>query len=460
MKFSSSWLSPARKEEAVSGGLEAVEFGPLLVLLAVAVAVRLLWLDQVPANVMPDEADNMADVYHILAGTGPGLIGFDWTQLPALNVYLMAGFVKLFGLSVVGMRMSVVVTSSLAVVPFYLLARRLVSPVPALFSTLLFSTGLWYLNFSRTAWSNVHVVLFGLITVWLLLEALDRQDILLYGLAGAGLALTLYGYYAGRGTAVAILLLLPVGIVLHKAEWRKVVTGYSLMLIVAILLFLPQGLLILHDWGYSNTRISSVSIFQQSPPYLGQTDPIKLLLLQSERIGRAFLLLNGSLFDTPRYTPAGSPPVDYATGALYLAGMVLGLAFLRESLVWYLLLLVPLFITQVLSILTPDTGRAIVVVPVIYLFAALSLQILWQMGLQRGFAPAVVLVVVAIAAFNLWWYFDWSRSPYTAYVRQPAVEYSEFAQWQRLQMERASRGERGFTVTEWHEMRKATATTP
>src|SRR5450759_541823 len=132
--------------------------------------------------------------------------------------------------------------------------------------------------------------------------------------------------------------------------------------------------------------------------------------------------------------------------------MVLGLAFLRESLVWYLLLLVPLFITQVLSILTPDTGRAIVVVPVIYLFAALSLQILWQVGLQRGFAPAVVLVVVAIAAFNLWWYFDWSRSPYTAYVRQPAVEYSEFAQWQRLQMERASRGERGFTVTEWHEM--------
>jgi hypothetical protein len=453
VKVSSSWLSPSQEREASSGGVEAVELAPLLLVVALAVAVRLLWLDRVPTNVMPDEADNMADVYHILAGTGPGIIGFDWTQLPSLSVYLMAGLVKLFGLSVLGMRMAVVVTSSLALIPFYFLARRLVSPTPALLSTLMFSSGIWYLNFSRTAWANVHPVLFGLVTLWLLLEALDRRDMILYGLAGAGLALNLYGYYAGRATVLAILLFMPVGMLLHRADWRKVVAGYSLMLVVAVVLFLPQGLLILQDWSYANTRVASVSIFQQSPPYLGETDPLKLLLLQSERIGRAFLLLDGSLFNTPRYTPAGSPPVDYATGALYLAGLVLGCVLLRESLVWYLLLVVSLFITQVLSILTPDTGRAIVVAPVVYLFAALSLQTLWTAGVRRGFAPAVVLLVALIVSFNLWWYFDWARSPYTAYVRQPAVELSEFGRWQQLQMERAARGERGFTVTEWHQMR-------
>ncbi|HEX2923488.1 MAG TPA: glycosyltransferase family 39 protein, partial [Chloroflexota bacterium] len=453
MKVSSSWLSPPQESSSSIDSVEAVEFAPLMLVIAVAVAVRLIWLDHVPTNVMPDEADNMADVYHILAGTGPSLIGFDWTQLPALSVYLMAGFVKLIGPSVLGMRMAVLFTSTLALIPFYFLVRRLVSAIPALLATLMFSTGIWYLNFSRTAWANVHAVLFGLVALWLLLEALDRRSMLLYGLTGGALALNLYGYYAGRATVLAILLFLPVGMLLHRAEWRRVVSGYSLMLVVAIVLFLPQGLLIAQDWSYANTRVASVSIFQQSPPYLGQTDPVRLLMLQSERIGRAFLLLDGSLFNTPRYTPAGSPPVDYVTGALYLAGLVLGTVLLRESLIWYLLLLVPLFITQVLSILTPDTGRAIVVAPVIYLFVALSVQTLWSIGLRRGFAPAVVMLVVAIVAFNIWWYFDWVRSPFTAYVRQPAVELSEFGRWQQLQMERAARGERGFTVTEWHQIR-------
>lgn len=429
------------------------ELLPLLGALAIALAARLVLLDRVPTNVMPDEADNMVDVYHILAGTGPGLIGLDWTQLPSLNVHLMALFVRLLGFSVVGMRMAAVITSTLALLPFYLLARRVVQPAPALLSTVLMATALWYLNFSRTAWSNVYVVLFGLLALYLLLEALERQRWHLYLLAGAGLALALYGYYAGRAVVAALLLYLPIALFLRRERWRSTLAGCALMLLVAILLFCPQWMKFQEDWEYTNRRVESVSIFHQKEPYLEETDPGRLLLLQTERTLRGFVLLEGDEFQTPRYTPMGSPPIDYATGSLYLAGLVLGLLVLPRTAIWYLLLFVPLFLTQVLSIRTPDTGRAIVVTPAIYLFAAVALQALWRTASSWRLQPVLVALTLAVAAFNLWWYFDWAVRPETAQARQPAVEYAEFERWQELQWERAQRGERGFTVTEWHRKR-------
>ncbi len=436
------------------GRIRSGEAIPLLLTMVAALAVRLVFLDQVPTNVMPDEADNMVDVYHILAGTGPGLIGLDWTQLPALNVHLMALLVRVFGLSVVGMRMAVVITSTLALLPFYLLARRVVEPIPALLSTLMFATSLWYLNFSRTAWSNVHVVLFGLLATYLLVEALDRRRWYLYCLAGAGLGLTLYGYYAGRALVAALLVYLPFGLLLiHREQRRNVLAGLALMLVVATLLFCPEWAKLLEDWGYSNRRVESVSIFHQQQPYLGEADPARLVLLQVDRTLRGFVLLDADEFHTPRYTPSDSPPVDYATGALYVAGLLLGLLQLPETLLWYLLLFVPLLLTQVLSVGTPDTGRAIVVVPAIYIFVAVTLQTGWRLASGRRLGLVAVAVALAISTFNLWWYFDWARSPETALARQPAVEYAEFERWQDLQLERARRGERGFTVTEWHEMR-------
>jgi hypothetical protein len=426
----------------------------LFFVLAIALSIRLVYLDQVPTNVMPDEADNMVDAYHILTGTGPDLIGLDWTQLPALNVHIMAFFLRFTGLTVVGMRMAVVVTSTLALLLFYLLARRIVEPVPALLSTLMFATSLWYLNFSRTAWSNVHVVLFELLAIYFLVRALDRQKWYLYILAGGGIALTLYGYYAGRATMVAVMAYLPIALYLHRGKLRSTLAGFALMLAVAFLLFQPQLELFLEDWEYTNRRVESVSIFHQKEPYLGETDPARLLALQTERMLRGFLLLDGSVFQTPRYTPSGSPPVDYATGMLYLAGLLIGLMMLRHTALWYLLLFVPLIITQVFSIYTPDSGRAIVVTPAIYLFVAVALQLIWRSLGNSRLKSIPIALAIAVAAFNIWWYFDWAVRPETAKARQPAVEYAEFERWQELQMERALKGEPGFTVHEWHKMRQ------
>lgn len=430
------------------------ELPALALVLAASLACRLIFLDRVPANVMPDEADNLRDVVWILAGKGPEFIGLDWTQLPALNAHLMAAFVRVFGLTVVGMRMVVVFTSTLALVPFYLLVRRISASGPALMATLMFSTSLWYLNFSRTAWPNIHVVLFGLLATWLVVEAAERGRWFLWGLAGVAASLLLYGYYAGRATFAALLLCMAVLVADSRGRRVAVATGAVGALVVALLLFFPMWQKLSENWEYSNTRMESVFIFHQDPPYLGERDPARLVVLQAERTLRGFLLLDGSLFQTPRYTPAGSPPVDYVTGALFLGGLILGLRLFRASSLWYILFFLPLLATQLFSINTPDTARAIVVVPAIYAFVAVALDYLWRGASRLRMSWLVPVACVLIAAFNIWWYFDWSAAPATALARQPAVEYGEFDRWLAEQRGRAERGEPGFTVTEWHEIRK------
>jgi hypothetical protein len=78
----------------------------LFIVLVVALVERLVRLGTVPVNLTADEADFFQNVYHILAGKGPGLFGFDWTPSPALGVYFMAGTVRVFGSSMFGIRIA------------------------------------------------------------------------------------------------------------------------------------------------------------------------------------------------------------------------------------------------------------------------------------------------------------------------------------------------------------------
>jgi hypothetical protein len=65
--------------------------------MAVALVIRLVRLETVPANATADETGFLREVYHILAGTGAGLFDFDWTPSPALSVYMMTAVMKVFG---------------------------------------------------------------------------------------------------------------------------------------------------------------------------------------------------------------------------------------------------------------------------------------------------------------------------------------------------------------------------
>ena len=137
-----------------------------------------------------------------------------------------------------------------------------------------------------------------------------------------------------------------------------------------------------------------------------------------------------------RYGPEGEPLLDPVTGLLFVAGLGLSLRRPRGVALWWCLLVVPLFGTQVLSSGTPDAARAVIIAPFVYLFVALALQRLLDLAARIRAAPpgwtnwALASLVLAIVAVNVWGYFSWIRTPEAARARQPALERASYEQWE------------------------------
>ncbi len=434
---------------------EIVAFGLLLV---IAFGLRVAWLDTIPGNITADEADNLSTIFKMRVTGEPGFFGLDWKPQPAMSMYLFSAFMSIFGDDIFGMRMASAVLSTLALLPFYALARRVVQPVAALGGAALLATGLWYLNFSRSGWENVHVALFSLMAAWALTVALERRQLRWFALAGVAAALGLYGYFAGRLILVALLAYAPLAFWWAKGQRRLVVAGYVVMVLTATLLFLPQVSSIREDEDLFNRRTDRVNVFKQEQPYMGETSDFGIARTQLSRNLKGFFLFDGEMFRNGRYAPKGETLYDPVTGVLLIAGLMIGLYRLRKTGLWWAMLFVPLLGTQIPTTLTPDGARAVIVAPFMYLFVALALDEILKLARGRGRQIALTTVVTSVlilSVFNAWSYFSWVQSPETIKAREPAVELADYDLWRTTLVAGYSEQGPTFHVREWETIVKA-----
>ena len=437
--FSSS--SPATSSPGQS------ELLPLALLLAAALALRLVALGTVPGNVTADEADNVQYALKVRVGTGPGFFGYDWKPQPMFSVWLSAQVMNLVGWSVYGLRLTSAVLSVAALVPFYLLARRRVGRIAALTAAALLASNLWYLNFSRSGWENVHVALYALGAAYCTLRGLEAGRRRYWVAAGVFCALGLYGYIAGRLIVPALLAFLPLALAQRRSEWRRVLTGYAIMLTVAAALFAPQVWSTLtNDPEEFGSRSREVFAFRDVQTLEQARD---VLVSQLTVVARAFILFDPTLGYNSRYNAPGRGMLDFLAGGLFLLGLAASVRAWRDTAVWWCLLVVGIGATQILSTRTPDGARAVGFAPFFYLFAALGLQVL----VGRLPAPATVAVagtVGLIAGYvNVAGYFEWITQPATLNARKPAVELADYDAWREAQLVEARAGRRGFNVGQW-----------
>ena len=447
-------------------GLCGWETAALIAIVIVALALRLVSLTDIPPNVLPDEADNLQVIYRIMAGSGPGFFGLDWAQSPAFSMYLVSWFMQAFGESIAGMRMASVVLSTLSLPVFYFVARQNDLGRPAaLGATLLLATSLWYLHFSRSGWYNIHVALYALLAMLAATAAIRRGSLALYAATGLFAALGLYGYPGGRVIIVALAAYLPVALVLHKEDRRRLLVGYAVMVAVALVLFLPHLNFAVDNWEGYNTRTKAVYILnEENRVQFGDKNAVEIMAEQTWRNVKGFILLDSNASYVglnARYIPGGRGFLDKLTAVLFWLGMAVSILKWRHTLLWWVFFVMMLFPVQLLSNATPDGARAVVAAPFFYLFVALALD--WLLGLRFGdrwlIGGAAAVAVAVIAYLNVSGYFDWMDRPETAAVRQPGVEVADFEQWQTLQKIEAEAGRSGFNVSEWLEM-KAQGTVP
>lgn len=430
--------------------------------LAVALVVRVVRLGSIPASATADELGFLRLAWHILDGTGPGLFGFDGTPSPVLGSYPIAWTMKVFGDGIVGGRMCPVLESMGTLIAFYLLARQWLSTPASLLASLLLATNVWFLNFSRTTWTNMNSDVCAVSAVLMLALAVRKGKWYYYAGAGIFAALSLYSYFSGRMLIFFLLAYAPFALFLYHDRWRQTVRGYAVLVAVCFLVFLPQIKPVVDDWDTFNRRVESTSIFNMGLPYFGESDMKRVMVRQVVWTARGFILIeDGDLMKHglwARYIPPDRGLLDPFVRMLFFLGLIAAAWRWRETALWWVMFLGLTFSVQVSSGGTPDAARGLIVAPFMFLFVALGIETLlrfsrWMSRKVRGTGIAAMLaltgVVFVFAGIDAHDYFDWIATPGALFARRPALAGEQFAMWKSLEQQAARNGTSSFNFSQW-----------
>lgn len=386
----------------------------LFSLLVIAFFLRFIRLSSAPVELFGDEIDVGIQGYSLLM-TGKDYLGhplplsissFSESRLPFL-MYFTIPFIKIFGLTELGLRLPMVVIGLLLILQIYILGYRLFGKKVGILAAALYTISPWAIHFSRWTNDNVGILLFVLPAIYFFskknyLWALSLLALAFYTYSVATVFVPLLGL-------VLLLLIVPLRDVLSK----KVIFGG----IIALIILIPYAITVVSSVG--SNRFSQISIF-------GDSTLLHDLLTRRSQSGSGLTryFRNRPLFYFHEFTNSylrsfsteflffnGDPILRHSPGGMgmfYLFEVItipLGLAWI--ALNWRSkaarLLLLWLLISPVSSALTKDggnhAGRLIVMLPPMLLVSALGLQVLLTKKIL-----SVLVTGVAVYCFSFFMY--------------------------------------------------------
>ena len=394
---------------------EVLPWAALVLILVLAAAVRLYHLQELPAGLWFDEADNLAQARMIQADPGSTPVFAPSTNLPSLFLLPIAAVVELTGVSITAPRLASVIFGLAGIVAVFLLVRLMLGPFLALLASFLTAVMRWDINWSRIGMHGITTPLFAALTVYLTLRALRSGHTSAYGYAGASLGLGMWFYTSFR------LFPLVLGfILLHHAISRRPKTlpflaNVVVMGLVALIVASPVVQSAVLDPEPFFARTTTTAVFSIMP--LG--DAIGEI---KDSLGKHALMFNYRGDANPRHNLPQAPMLDFWSAGLLLLG--LGVALARWRNVALLSLPVWLFVMILPGVLTlpfeaPQSLRAIGVIPAVAVLATLPLGIVWWAGRSapwravRRATPILLGFLLGMIAFlNIGTYFgDQARHP-------------------------------------------------
>lgn len=361
-----------------------LRLAPLFLLLLAAFLARAVALDTIPANFGGDEGTQALEALRLLGPPLGNPFATGWYSVPTLS-FLVAGlWMKLFGVTVAGVRMLSALVGTASVLATYLLAQRLAGKWVGWGAAVLVAFGHYALHFSRLASNQIADTLLGPLVLYFLLRGLDSKgDVPPQGdrhldlaLAGLVLGLSWYAYFGARLMTVVVGLYL-VGRALgggspflnrHGRGLVALAVGFALALWPLALYYVA------HPADFLS-RYNQVSIFASG--WLAQEMSLTgksaaaLLLQQFWKSVSAF---NATTDPTFWYHP-GIPLLDPVSGIFFILGLTVAFWRVRRPGGGLLLLWFWAFILLgwTLTENPPSSQRGVGIIPVVAILTALGI---------------------------------------------------------------------------------------
>ncbi len=353
-------------------------WAPVAGLTALAAALRLLALADIPPGLYHDEAFNGLDALGILEGTHAIYFVANRGREP-LFIYLIAATVGALGRTPGALRLAAALCGTLTVPATFLMVRAWFDERIALLSAAIVATTYWHVQLSRVGFRAIMLPLFIALTLWAAGRAIRNNRRRTWLLAGVLYGLTFYTYVAARFTPVVLLAF--VLYLLMIRESRRLWPGAIYFAGGALTVLLPLGAYALTHWDVVMGRPGQVSVFN---PLIHGGDLLGSLGRQAVRALGMFFVRGDTI---PRHNLPGRPVFDPLTGGAMVFGTILAAIGARRrdtgsalALIWVGLMLVPTWLAED----APHFLRAVGILPVLAVLPALGLARIGSWLRRRG----------------------------------------------------------------------------
>lgn len=364
----------------------------LVLLFAVALAVRLYGLHNWPPGLHNDEAANGIDAMGVLQGRWPIFFAKNNGREP-LFIYLQALSIGLLGPNAYALRVPAAVCGALTVPAAYWMTREAFAKtaVPArwvaLWTALFLAFSYWHVSLSRVGFRAIMLPLVAALAFGWFWRAWGRLDCSESGeeeqdscrlplldlvLCGAFVGLSLYTYTAARFVPLVIVTVALAGAALSSSALYAKRAGLALgvILVTALVVFVPLGFYFFSHPGSFLGRAATVSVLSADD---GTAGPL-------QELGKSVVQTVKMFFVTPdpnpRHNPAQRPVFDLLMSMWLVSGLAVAVLRWRVlpyffTIAWLLFLILPAVLT---SEGVPHSLRAIGILLPTVLLAVLGMQ--------------------------------------------------------------------------------------
>ncbi len=412
-----------RAADAIRGYYErhpwALDVTLIAIVTAVAAALRLTLLGDIPYGVHPDEAQLGTDAHKIMDGHLIGVYTHAALGQPAGHSYFTLPSIWLLGDTAFALRLPLALVGLAAIPLLYLLVRVAYARVEAFFASALLAVSYWHLLYSRVAhWSISYgtVLLAALLCLMLGMQRRRRAWFVASGLI-LGLGVYTYNIYPIAVVAFAMFVAILSLVRYRGAEWRwwrgSVLMTSAVALVVALPMIVyvarPSSYYWSHFDNYTEVSVMQTREYRDA----GALGKARLVGEQAGTFLRAYA------WDGERDEVDASglrATFDPATLILLALGLAMAVRRRREPMVIAALccfFIIPLpAVLQQGSITREPLGAA----PYAMFFAALPLAAIWRAAIESrdrwripamGAVAGIVAIIAATTVHDYFW--TWRR---------------------------------------------------